>query len=73
MAPAAIPVATQVTTQPEIKPQPVLVAPPLARSGEEIKVVASAKVLIGEPPNAKVIVNGKEFVLDCIGMVSAIF
>ena len=54
---------------PAAKPQTA----PQARSEEESKVVASAKVLIGELPNAKVIVKGKEFVLDCIGTVSAIF
>ncbi len=42
-------------------------------SEDELRVLASAKTLIGLPPNAKVIVNGKQFVLDCIGTVSAIF
>lgn len=36
-------------------------------------MIASAETLVGEPPNAKVVVKGKLFVLDCIGTVSAIF
>ncbi len=44
-----------------------------APSDDELKVVASAKTLIGMAPNAKVTVNGKLFTLDCIGTVSAIF
>lgn len=35
------------------------------------KVVASAQSLLGQKPNAKVVVRGKTFVLDCIGTVSA--
>lgn len=47
-----------------------------ARAGptdDELKVVASAKTLIGMAPNAKVVVNGRSFTLDCIGTVSAIY
>jgi hypothetical protein len=42
-------------------------------SADELLVIDSAKTLIGEPPNAKVVVKGKQFTLDCIGTVSAIF
>jgi cell wall-associated NlpC family hydrolase len=42
-------------------------------TSDELAVMASAKTLIGKPPNAKVTVNGKGFTLDCIGTVSAIF
>jgi hypothetical protein len=45
-------------------------APP---SEEEMAVLASAKTLIGQKPDAKVSVNGKGFTLDCIGTVAAIF
>ena len=44
-----------------------------APTDDELKVVASAKTLIGMAPDAKVVVNGKTFTLDCIGTVSAIF
>jgi cell wall-associated NlpC family hydrolase len=44
-----------------------------APSDDETAVIASAKTLIGKPPNAKVTVNGKGFTLDCIGTVNAIF
>jgi hypothetical protein len=40
---------------------------------DELLVIASAKTLIGQLPNAKVVVKGKQFTLDCIGTVSAIF
>jgi hypothetical protein len=40
---------------------------------DELSVIDSAKILIGEPPNAQVVVKGKNFTLDCIGTVSAIF
>jgi hypothetical protein len=39
----------------------------------ELQVIDSAKTLVGKGPNALVVVNGKKFVLDCIGTVSAIF
>jgi hypothetical protein len=42
-------------------------------SPDEIAVVASANALIGMAPEARVVVNGRTFVLDCIGTVSAIF
>jgi hypothetical protein len=42
-------------------------------SNDELAVIASAKTLLGKPPNASVIVNGKGFTLDCIGTVSAIY
>ena len=45
-------------------------APP---SSEELSVIASAKPLLGKAPNANVTVNGKGFMLDCIGTVSAIY
>lgn len=35
------------------------------------RVVDSAKTLLGQKPNAKVSVKGRQFVLDCIGTVSA--
>jgi hypothetical protein len=44
---------------------------PLSR--EETAVLASAKTLIGRAPESRVTVNGRVFVLDCIGTVSAIF
>jgi cell wall-associated NlpC family hydrolase len=40
---------------------------------DELAVIASAKTLLGKPPNAKVTVNSKQFTLDCIGTVSAIY
>jgi hypothetical protein len=40
---------------------------------DELRVIVSARTLLGEPPNAKVLVKGKQFTLDCIGTVSAIF
>jgi hypothetical protein len=42
-------------------------------SGRELEVIASAKALLGQKPNSSVIVKGKQFTLDCIGTVSAIF
>jgi hypothetical protein len=42
--------------------------PPTER---ELKVLASAKKLIGQKPDAAVTVNGKAFTLDCIGTVAA--
>jgi hypothetical protein len=39
---------------------------------DELLVIDSAKQLIGQAPNAKVVVKGKQFTLDCIGTVSAI-
>jgi hypothetical protein len=42
-------------------------------SGDERAVIASAKTLLGRPPDAKVSVNGRAFTLDCIGTVSAIY
>jgi hypothetical protein len=44
--------------------------PPTA---DEKAVLASAQALIGMPPESVVTVNGRTFVLDCIGTVSAIF
>ena len=40
---------------------------------EEGAVIASADTLIGMAPESRVVVNGRTFVLDCIGTVSAIF
>jgi hypothetical protein len=40
---------------------------------DERAVVASAGTLIGMAPESRVVVNGRAFVLDCIGTVSAIF
>jgi len=42
-------------------------------SQEEKDVIASAKLLVGQPPEAKVLVNGRTFVLDCIGTVAAVY
>jgi hypothetical protein len=42
-------------------------------SADELAVLASAKTLLGKPPNAKVTINGRAFTLDCIGTVSAAF
>jgi len=47
-----------------------LSAPPTT---DELAVVASANTLVGMAPEASVVVNGRSFVLDCIGTVSAIF
>jgi hypothetical protein len=42
-------------------------------SPDEMAVIASADTLIGMAPESRVVVNGRTFVLDCIGTVSAIF
>jgi hypothetical protein len=42
-------------------------------SADEKAVLASAQTLIGMAPESAVKVNGRTFVLDCIGTVSAIF
>jgi hypothetical protein len=44
-----------------------------ATSDDELKIVDSSKRLVGMKPNAKVVVNGKTFTLDCIGTVCAIY
>lgn len=45
-------------------------APP---SKGELGIVDSAKTLIGMAPEAIVVIHGRQFVLDCIGTVAAIF
>jgi len=50
---------------------PEQIALPL--NSDEKAVLASARTLIGRAPESKVNVNGRTFVLDCIGTVSAIF
>jgi len=40
---------------------------------DEQAVIASANTLIGLAPESRVVVNGRTFILDCIGTVSAIF
>jgi len=50
---------------------PEQIAQPL--SPDEKAVLASARTLIGRAPESAVKVNGRTFVLDCIGTVSAIF
>lgn len=40
---------------------------------DERAVVDSARLLVGQKPSAKVTVNGRTFVLDCIGTVAATF
>jgi len=50
---------------------PEQVAHPM--SPDEKAVLASARTLIGRGPETVVNVNGRTFVLDCIGTVSAIF
>ncbi len=45
----------------------------LPATRDELGVVASARTLLGKPPNAVVVVNGRTFVLDCIGTVSAVY
>lgn len=42
-------------------------------SEDELRVQASAKLLIGQLPEARVSVKGRVFVLDCIGTVAAIY
>jgi hypothetical protein len=44
-----------------------------APTQDELLVVASARELLGQAPDAKVVVNGRLFTLDCIGTVCAIF
>jgi len=50
---------------------PEQIAQPL--TAEEKAVLASAQTLVGRAPESIVKVNGRTFVLDCIGTVSAIF
>jgi hypothetical protein len=74
---------TRVAPEPEARPASISAdALGLYRSKEgarkpptddELLVIDSAKTLLGEPPNAKVLIKGKQFTLDCIGTVSAIF
>ena len=45
-------------------------APP---SKDELGIIDSAKTLIGMAPEATVVIHGRQFVLDCIGTVAAIF
>ena len=40
---------------------------------EELRVIESARLLVGNDLNARVTVNGRAFILDCIGTVSAVF
>jgi hypothetical protein len=44
-----------------------------APTEDELRIVDSSKLLVGQKPNAKVVVNGKAFTLDCIGTVCAIY
>jgi hypothetical protein len=44
-----------------------------APSDDELGIVDSSKQLVGMAPNAKVLVKGKQFTLDCIGTVCAIY
>lgn len=39
----------------------------------EKRVLASAEMLMGKPPDSRVVVNGRTFTLDCIGTVGAIY
>ncbi len=85
IAPAAVPPVVPVKPAPAPRPSSSLVSAEAlglyrnpeqqqqAPSGDEIAVIASAKTLIGKPPDAKVTVNGRGFTLDCIGTVSAIY
>ena len=50
---------------------PDAVSAPLSQ--DEKAMIASADTLIGMAPESRVVVNGRTFVLDCIGTVSAIF
>jgi hypothetical protein len=84
-APVAVEPAPAVQPAPEPEPRPASISaealglyrsPMEARkppTDDELLVIDSAKILIGEAPNAKVVVKGKQFTLDCIGTVSAIF
>jgi hypothetical protein len=45
----------------------------LPPTADELSVIESAKSLLGKAPNAVVMVNGKSFVLDCIGTVGAVY
>lgn len=40
---------------------------------EELRIIESARFLVGQELNARVSINGKAFILDCIGTVSAVF
>lgn len=42
-------------------------------TAERERVVTGALTLLGQKPNATVVVNGRTFVLDCIGTVSAAY
>jgi hypothetical protein len=66
-APAAAAVATAVAGY---RSGPQITAP---LSEDEAAVLVSASELLGYPPNAKVVINGRTFILDCIGTVSAIY
>lgn len=46
---------------------------PAAEDAERERLVAGALALLGQKPNAKVEVNGRTFILDCIGTVSAAY
>ncbi|HUX21820.1 MAG TPA: CHAP domain-containing protein [Spirochaetia bacterium] len=76
---SSVPPATAATTRPSsVSAQALGVyrtpegmkAPP---SNDELSIVASAKTLIGMPPESTVVINGRQFILDCIGTVAAIF
>ena len=75
--PAPPPAAVQPAAPPQLAVKPAFYRSPeqLARplSEDEKSVLASSKTLMGKAPNAKVVVNGKTFVLDCIGTVAAIY
>jgi hypothetical protein len=69
-SPTPPPVPPTSLTQTYYRSPELLRLPP---SEDEQRVLASANGLMGLPPESKVVVNGRTFVLDCIGTVSAIF
>jgi len=60
-----------VQTVPKVKT--IVESTPEKTAGSAVRdsVVVSSRSLLGQKPNARVTVRGREFVLDCIGTVSA--
>jgi hypothetical protein len=63
----------QAARESETRPPAIIDEEAPAPSDDQLQVIASANALIGMLPNAEVVVKGKQFTLDCIGTVSAIF
>ena len=65
-------------------PPPVVAAPPApivsvipvepdTEQKDRENIVAKATELLGQKPNAKVVINNRSFTLDCIGTISAVY